>query len=160
MIPDNKNIVDQIKRQLIEKVVVSKKTRDSSTMTDPEQRTLNSRSSERLQQIVPQPRWDPVPLPHMPVGRNDLDPFADFNPLRDQRGGIPLPGGGGGMLFTPPHPGSLPGGSLGVPRGSLPPGARFDPFRPPDVDRFPPGRSSNRPDNDEFPPPGYDDMFM
>lgn len=63
------------------------------------------------------------------------------------------------MLFVPPrNPSADFNPNLGIAPGSLPPGARFDPFRPPDVDRFP--RPPNRPDNDEFPPPGYDDMYM
>lgn len=49
-------------------------------------------------------------------------------------------------------------GNLGVPPDSLPPGARFDPFRPPEGLPRPSG--PRRPDSDEFPPPGYDDMFM
>lgn len=70
------------------------------------------------------------------------------------------PGGmgsvGGDIFGRPPHPGQLP-------RGAVPPGARFDPFGP-----VPPGgsRSDSRsgrfagPDPDHMPPPGYDDMFM
>lgn len=38
----------------------------------------------------------------------------------------------------------------------IPPGARFDPFGPLDPSRI----SRSGPDNDHFPPPGYDDMFM
>lgn len=161
MIPDNKNIVNQIKRQLIEQVVTSKKARDCSSQTEPEQRRLTIRSEETVPVPlpgpvpIPGPRWDPS---QPPVGRDDLDPLGGFNPLREPRGSFPLPGGGG-MLFRPPGPGSFGPGNLGVPRGSLPPGARFDPFRPPDVDRFAPARP-RRPDNDELPPPGYDDMFM
>lgn len=161
MIPDNKSIVDQIKRQLIDKVVTSKKSRDCSSQTDPEQRRLASRSDETVPGPLPMPRWDPLQqqVHPVPLGRDDLDPLGGFNPFRPMGSMPPLPGGGG-MLFRPPGPASLPGGSLGVPRGSIPPGARFDPFRPPDPERFPIRRPSNRPDNDEFPPPGYDDMFM
>lgn len=72
------------------------------------------------------------------------------------------PIGGGGMLFVGPGGGPRPtpgfGPNMGIPGGSLPEGARFDPFRPPDVDRFHP--RPRRPDNDEFPPPGFDDMYM
>lgn len=78
------------------------------------------------------------------VGRGDLDPF----------------GRGGGMLFNPPgrfEPG-LPGmpGRPGFPHPGIVPGARFDPFGPPDPDRI--GRAGPNPDH--LPPPGYDDMFM
>jgi hypothetical protein len=45
-------------------------------------------------------------------------------------------------------------------RGSVPPGARFDPFGP----QGPEPRSDlwgwGRPNPDHLPPPGYDDMFM
>ena len=40
----------------------------------------------------------------------------------------------------------------------MPPGARFDPFGPPDILR--PRPLPGQPDNDHLPPPGYDDMFM
>ncbi|XP_063217511.1 proteasome inhibitor PI31 subunit-like, partial [Bacillus rossius redtenbacheri] len=86
------------------------------------------------------------------IGHSDLYPFGIG-------GGI-----GGGMLFDPfgsrdrslPDPGiGIPGG---LPRGSVPPGARFDPVGPsgglPNPRRQPP------PDSDHLPPPGYDDMFM
>lgn len=43
-------------------------------------------------------------------------------------------------------------------RGARPPGARFDPFGPPDLD--PPRPHRRRPDDDHLPPPGFDDMFM
>jgi len=42
--------------------------------------------------------------------------------------------------------------------GAVPPGARFSPFGPPDVD--PMRRFPHRPGNDHLPPPGYNDMFM
>lgn len=65
-------------------------------------------------------------------------------------------GVGPGRLGPQPLPGQLP-------RGAVPPGARFDPFGP-----VPRGGSrtdprSGRfagPDPDHLPPPGYDDMFM
>ncbi|KAJ8952041.1 hypothetical protein NQ318_010951 [Aromia moschata] len=158
MIPDCKNIIDLIKKQLIDKVVISHKSRDSSSQTE------NTRDARSI--LVEDPAGSsgpcrrPVPLVDpfggfSNVGRSDLDPFAGRDPLR-----VPnriIPPGGGGMLFQPPQP-QPPGANMGIPPGSLPPGARFDPFRPPDADRFTP--RARRPDNDEFPPPGYDDMFM
>uniref|UniRef100_A0A1B6LA54 Proteasome inhibitor PI31 subunit n=1 Tax=Graphocephala atropunctata TaxID=36148 RepID=A0A1B6LA54_9HEMI len=85
------------------------------------------------------------------VGSSDLNPFAQpghgnlfdpFNrdPLR------PLPDPGQGILG-------------GLPRGAVPPGARFDPFGPPNVGPRP-SRARFPPDADHLPPPGYDDMFM
>lgn len=162
MIPDNKHIVEQIKKQLIDKVVISKKNRNMSCQTDPPQ------SSSRGPGVEPIPFSDPLREPARPLrqpfvgndpydyGRSDLDPFG-INPLGVPTRIVPPPGGGG-MLFQPPRPSAGPG-NLGIPPGSLPPGARFDPFRPPGS--FPnPRGPPNRPDNDEFPPPGYDDMFM
>jgi len=75
-----------------------------------------------------------------------MDPFRS--------GGV---GSSGGGTFGPsPHPGQLP-------RGSVPPGARFDPFGPVPPGGARPDSRSGRfagPDPDHLPPPGYDDMFM
>ncbi|XP_014475550.1 PREDICTED: proteasome inhibitor PI31 subunit [Dinoponera quadriceps] len=75
------------------------------------------------------------------------------------------PGGqGGGMIFNPfgGHPYARVPESLGIPgilpSGAIPPGARFDPIVPPDLE--PPRPSRLRPDADHLPPPGYGDMFM
>lgn len=159
MIPDNQNIVDLIKKQLIDKVVVSKKSREMSSQTESTDNmsytVIDRRSTGSLHRGNP---INPIRQPPLPsYGESDLNPLGGLNPLRNPPGVI-LPGGGGN-LFSPPRP-AFPGGNIGIPHGALPPGARFDPFRPPDVDRVPPRRPLNRPDNDEFPPPGYDDMFM
>lgn len=161
MIPDNKNIVNQIKKELIDTVIISSKSRNISSQTDPSPSPTvdphpfrdSVRPPEASGSLRPLVRNDPYDY-----GRSDLDPFG-INPL-----GVPArilpPPGGGGMIFQPPR-NPFPGGAgnLGVAPGSLPPGARFDPFRPPES--FPnPRRPPNRPDSDEFPPPGYDDMFM
>ncbi|KAJ8922693.1 hypothetical protein NQ315_007726 [Exocentrus adspersus] len=162
MIPDNKNIVDLIKKQLIDKVVVSKKSREVSSQTDQEPAWNHPRGSipvPPMRPINPRGSFDPLGVPPN-YGRSDLDPFGGgVDPLR-----IPnplMPPGGGGMLYQPPRLPPYPGVIPGVAPGSVPPGARFDPFRPPpDVDRFPVPGAPRRPDSDEFPPPGYDDMFM
>ncbi|KAF9982646.1 hypothetical protein BGZ75_005901 [Mortierella antarctica] len=142
------------------------------------------------------------------IGRSDLDPFGGriggglggFGGVGGFGGGIGG-GTGGGMIVGPNHPmfrrpppGGGNGGDSGIfggpqplPRGSVPPGARFDPIGPfgPGVGqgsgagnapgagtahRDPlraPGQGRGRgvpfsgePDNDEAPPPGYMDMFM
>ncbi|XP_023230793.1 proteasome inhibitor PI31 subunit-like [Centruroides sculpturatus] len=79
------------------------------------------------------------------IGEGDLDPLG----LKD-----------GGMLMDPrgfPRLGAQP--PLGIPgqlpRGAIPPGARFDPFGP---GGFHPRHFG--PDPDHFPPPGSSDMFM
>ncbi|CAI2180278.1 15298_t:CDS:2 [Funneliformis geosporum] len=111
------------------------------------------------------------------VGQDDLDPLGVnpiYGPPRFGGGGFqPLGGGvGGGMYAGPDHPifGQRvpPGGRGGpqpIPRGSVPPGARFDPIVPFGPGSSRPGRPrgdpfSGEPDNDELPPPGYNDMFM
>ncbi|CAG9858659.1 unnamed protein product [Phyllotreta striolata] len=160
MIPNNQNIVEQIKTQLIDRVTISKKSKESGCQTDPQRTAVQD---DPL--IVPNPSV-PRTIVNFPFsiasdyGRSDLEPLGGIGigPVR-----VPQPPGGG-MLFQPPGPsfgGGFrdPGAPVGLPPGALPPGARFDPFRPPDVDRYAP-RRPNRPDNDEFPPPGYDDMFM
>lgn len=74
------------------------------------------------------------------VGRGDLDPLGRA---------------GGGMLFRPPRIGI----DNNIPNLARPPGARFDPFGPPDADPLRAGRRPNS--NDHFRPPDYyDDMFM
>ncbi|NXG45948.1 PSMF1 inhibitor, partial [Psilopogon haemacephalus] len=90
------------------------------------------------------PTW-PSPLSPFAVGGEDLDPFG---------------GRSGGMIMDPlrsgvPRPGMDPSSGIPgrLPRGAVPPGARFDPFGPLGA-----GRSG--PDPDHLPPPGYDDMFM
>ncbi|KAH0949441.1 hypothetical protein HN011_000292 [Eciton burchellii] len=119
------------------------KERDSMrAATLPNLRNSPERNSQHIREFSPE--RDPTR-----VGVRDLNPFAQ----------------GGGMIFDPfaerqPY-GRVPS-ALGVPGrlppGAVPPGARFSPFGPPDVDpirRFP-----HRPGNDHLPPPGYNDMFM
>jgi len=118
------------------------------------------------------PRMPPVPpvggRNPLAVGQEDLYPLGmpRFGP-----GGFPGMDTGGGMLFGPTHPAfgpgvrdpyafqppSFPGGPVGIPRGSIPPGARFDPFGPPPVPGPfgpSPGSGFREPDNDMEPPPG------
>jgi proteasome inhibitor subunit 1 (PI31) len=104
------------------------------------------------------PDWQ-QPANPMSIGRSDLDPLA---------GGM-----GSGMIFDPMRtgfpsyggPGRGTGGPNILPRGAVPPGARFDPFGPPAPD--PSGgmnpdfrNQRSGPDPDHLPRPGYDDMFM
>lgn len=128
-----------------------------------------SENSTQTSQLTSEERNTDLGLYGPPVP--DQPPIApNWNPYRGLRdvGGQdidPLGRIGGGMLFDPlrPRP-SLPRepGGLGVPGrlppGSVPPGARFDPFGPPDILRPRPPRRN--PDDDHLPPPGYDDMFM
>lgn len=87
-----------------------------------------------------------------PLGRRDLDPFLG-----------PGPGGGNIVdplrdLRNPRFPGQPPLGPDGIPlpRGAVPPGARFDPFLPEGIVRPDIGHN---PDLDPFPPyPGRPPM--
>ncbi|CAG9840027.1 unnamed protein product [Diabrotica balteata] len=164
MIPKHKDMVGQIKTQLIDKVIVSTKSKETGVQTECQS---NRDRSARLitsqdNRLLSNPERQEFPYRAPMYGQDDLHPLGIGPiPRLPNLGGV----GGGGMLFQPPGPsfggglgGRIPGG-MGLPPGAVPPGARFDPFRPPDVDRFPP-RRPNRPDPDEFPPPGYDDMFM
>lgn len=160
MIPNSEELVQTIKKQLIDKITVSHKYKDGTSQTTNETTTRssipNSPSAPLLDSFPSRINTDRNnPLN---VGRSDLDPLGSIGPY--PRGPPFMPPGGGGMLFVPPRGPRLDpaGPNFGVPPGSVPPGARFDPFRPPDVDRFPPRRG--RPDNDDFLPPGFDNMYM
>jgi len=165
MIPNHEELGQTIKKQLIDKVSVSTKYKDSTCQTPVNPESQGSSSNPPL--FPPEPAFEINPLgvplrrpDPLNVGSSDLDPFGGLGPI----GGRAPPGfppiGGGGMLFVPPGGPRLDplGPNFGVPPGSVPPGARFDPFRPPDADRVP--RRPSRRDNDEFLPPGFDDMYM
>ncbi|KAL7752565.1 hypothetical protein RI367_002099 [Sorochytrium milnesiophthora] len=135
----------------------------------------------------------PVGISPYSVGHNDLDPLGGMRPLGPTpfggdfgNRGYPGLGGsssGGGMFVGPDHPmfqgpggafGGIQGGDGVLPRGAVPPGARFDPIVPGQVPGSAglggprgmtgggPGRQlrSGEPDPDNLPPPGYNDMFM
>ncbi|XP_059051240.1 proteasome inhibitor PI31 subunit [Achroia grisella] len=156
MMPYHKDLIYNLKRDLID-TITSKPTTTTETQTS---RSNTSRiPSDDPLRVPPRPRpsarpdipdpWDLPPAP-LNIGRSDLDPFAP---------------GGGGMIFNPFAPGRNPddpglGIPGGLPRGAVPPGARFDPFGPPAVGPRP-GRRPGPPDADHFPPPGFNDhMFM
>ncbi|KAI9294173.1 hypothetical protein K502DRAFT_305283 [Neoconidiobolus thromboides FSU 785] len=106
-----------------------------------------------------------------------FNPFAygdrDLNPLGGMgtAPGLPRFGGGGMFLgpnhpiFSPDHP-SAPRNPGSLPPHAIPPGARFDPITPlgprvnPNSQREQRPTFSGEPDNDELPPPGYNNMFM
>ncbi|CAH3158291.1 unnamed protein product [Pocillopora meandrina] len=164
--------IDQLKTKIFKEVV--DKFTSSSRAGSNEERRQNRTDNQREQPSrlinddplrIPPRRppdfhgeWAP---PVGPFGYGDGDRFPGY------------PGGSGGMLMDPFRAGGMGGvgpGRLGpqplpgqLPRGAVPPGARFDPFGP-----VPRGGSrtdprSGRfagPDPDHLPPPGYDDMFM
>ncbi|KAF7253108.1 hypothetical protein EG68_11674 [Paragonimus skrjabini miyazakii] len=106
---------------------------------------------------VSRPTAQGFPFPD--YGRSDLDPLGSL-------------AGRGGMILDPRRP--IPSGSFGpsgsflggpdvLPPGSVPPGARFDPFGPGIVPVRPRFGSSHRPrepDPDHALPPGYEDMYL
>ncbi|KAI9226109.1 MAG: PI31 proteasome regulator N-terminal-domain-containing protein [Piptocephalis tieghemiana] len=140
---------------------------------------------------VPGVRDHPSARNPLSVGESDVHPLGPY-PLGGPMPGASGQGGGGeGMFVGPNHPmfggggiGSEGGptnpfpsgsGSLRLPPGSVPPGARFDPIGPLDpLSGQRPGRGrgggygrgggghpfSGDPDNDEFPPPGNNDFYM
>ncbi|KAJ7228785.1 PI31 proteasome regulator N-terminal-domain-containing protein [Mycena pura] len=155
----------------------------ASSSTNSNSTTSAARPSPARYQPPPVfPEVNPYDLPPtvgprnpLQVGRRDLDPFPEFptNPFARPR--LFPDTGGDGMFVGPGHP--IFGSGRGRPRrdqgpwggdGFLPPmgappGARFDPVGP----VFPgggfgrrPGARSGEADNDEFMPPGNDDMYM
>ena len=91
----------------------------------------------------------PAAPPPYGIGDGDLDPFG---------------GGGNGMFAGPGHPvfgpgGGRVGGLPAVPRGMVPPGARYDPVGPGGMGGRNPNLFPGEPDPDELKPPGYDDQF-
>ncbi|KAH6937124.1 hypothetical protein HPB50_025585 [Hyalomma asiaticum] len=129
---------------------------DSSTQVAASREASRMWSEENNPLHIPsrQPGIEWSPLQEGPrLGQRDLNPFYQGPP-------------GGGMLMDPrqlprPHHSDPGVGIPGIPRGSIPPGARFDPFGPPRPDA--PGAPSSRfagPNPDHLPPPpDYDDMF-
>lgn len=143
-------LVDIINKDVLTKLSGSSKASTSTTTTS---------SKPRLQDDDrDQPRGGPFGLedPHAPylpsgvvmppvypmVGGGDLypQPGAGMYPTR---GGF----GDGGMLVGPNDPRFFGGGTMGFPGGQpgVPPGARFDPFGPPDVPGFEPNRFARNP---------------
>ncbi|XP_069678551.1 proteasome inhibitor PI31 subunit-like [Periplaneta americana] len=165
LIPTYKTVLQTVQKELLDPVATGVH-REATTQTaqpparssEPTRPAFQDEFDDPLR--IGQPRrgigvgfdsnWDPNRDP-LAVGRSDLDPFSR----------------GGGMIFNPFGPrGSIrdPGAGIpgGLPRGSIPPGAHFDPVGPPGIGprRGPPGSGFGPPNPDHLPPPGYDDMFM
>ncbi|XP_065345895.1 proteasome inhibitor PI31 subunit [Cloeon dipterum] len=146
MIPSEKDLFNQIWSEMV-KPAKSEGQRDVESQTAP----IPSSSSR----FVPV-GTDPIIFPRGIPSPNLVDPFRvgerDLNPL------APM-GPGGGMLMEPLRRGLImPDRNFpGLPRGAVPPGARFDPIMP-----GMPGRRAG-PDPDHLPMPGgnnFDNMFM
>lgn len=137
------DLISRIHEQLVQPCQASRRTVGTSTTSPPAIPADPGRSP-------PAPRREPDdgnPLlrGEVPLGRRDLDPFIGpgqgggniLDPLRD--------------LHNPRFPAQPPLGPDGVPlpRGAVPPGARFDPFFPDGAMRPDLGRN---PDLDPFGP--------
>lgn len=135
-----RTILHSIQKDLVG-VVYTKEETTQTAVSNQQHPETSGTSTHRDPNPLRMPEHDPAR-----VGLRDLNPF----------------GQGGGMIFDPfrVRPPRLPSG-LGVPGRlppeAIPPGARFDPFGPPELDLLlRPHR--RRPDDDHFPPPGFD-MF-
>lgn len=170
IMPSYADIRKRIINELVEPLIKVEVTKDADTQTQSTTGAYPLEKLEKTNRSVHEMRMPPQPFnPAYPnVGQSDLlppmlpgpNPFGVGGPGPGGIGGI---GGGGGMLFEPPGFGpNLPFADPGMPRGMRPPGARYDPIRPPNPFRPPSAGPSrhNHPDHDHLPPPGYDDMFM
>ena len=83
--------------------------------------------------------------------------LMDLRSLQEQinRPTMPYQPNSRGPIFDPSSGLERP-----LPPGAIPPGARFDPFGPPQIRPNAPNRNRNRYHPDLEPPNGYDDMFM
>ncbi|KAK9055535.1 hypothetical protein SSX86_026619 [Deinandra increscens subsp. villosa] len=145
-------LVDFINKEVVTKLNGSSTASTSST-------TSSERKTEDIDRD--QPRGAPFGLedPYAPyhpsgvvmppvypnIGGGDLYPQPPAG-MYPTRGGF----GDGGMLVGPNDPrffGGVGGGRMGFPGGQpgVPPGARFDPFGPPDVPGFEPNRFTRNP---------------
>ncbi|KAJ8020340.1 Proteasome inhibitor PI31 subunit [Holothuria leucospilota] len=154
-------VFDQLFKGLKEE---AKRTSSSAAKTSSDTRTYTEdRRQEEDPLRVPtrqppyrtEPDWNERVDPFS-VGRGDLDPFSGASPgmlMDPMRGGFP------GPRMDPTRGLGMPGR---LPRGAVPPGARFDPIGPPrpDSGRNPMHPYSGEPNPDHMRPPGYDDMFM
>uniref|UniRef100_A0A0K8RF26 Proteasome inhibitor PI31 subunit n=1 Tax=Ixodes ricinus TaxID=34613 RepID=A0A0K8RF26_IXORI len=123
---------------------------EASTSSSPSRNASQEYNPLHIPSRQPGIEWNPLQEPGR-LGQRDLNPFYT--------------GPGGGMIMDPrqmprPHHSDPGVGIPGLPRGAVPPGARFDPFGPPH-----PNNPGNRhtfagPSPDHLPPPpDYDDMF-
>jgi len=154
----NSEIFEGITEKLLSTVMPSTAPRDHDPLRVPGRGT-----PQPSPLLIGQPMRSPIG--GFGVGDHDMHP--SFDPF----GFGGYPGGGGGNLIGPGHPGfgptlPFPGhpnvgpqpprpGRPSIPKGSVPPGARYDPFGPP---TDPTGQGN--PDYNHLPPPGYDDMFL
>ncbi|KAJ7095259.1 PI31 proteasome regulator N-terminal-domain-containing protein [Mycena belliarum] len=182
------DLMSQLQLKIIQKLVPGLR-KDGYTEAEDAHTTSADATATSSTPAAAQPRFQPPrvfpeetpyqlppsfgPRNPLEIGRRDLEPF-NANPFSPP---ALFPGtGGDGMFVGPDHPifgqrgrggerGPWGGDGFLPPMGA-PPGARFDPIGPglgpfPGRGRGGPRRGHPRdPDNDEFMPPGMDDMFM
>ncbi|XP_058091333.1 probable proteasome inhibitor [Magnolia sinica] len=149
-------LVEKLQLDLLDKLENNPKSKCSTPSTSRLEATqkgegLDRRPNQPAVGVFPEDRpyssgieYPPV---FLPTGIDDLHPRlgAGFYPTR---GGF---GSGGGMLLGPNDPrwGGIGGEQPGFPGGGLapgiPPGSRFDPYGPPGVPGFEPGRFVRNP---------------
>uniref|UniRef100_A0A6M2E5B3 Proteasome inhibitor PI31 subunit n=1 Tax=Amblyomma tuberculatum TaxID=48802 RepID=A0A6M2E5B3_9ACAR len=148
--------LDDLVSKVSQEVVSALETIDSTSQASASREASRNVSQENNPLHIPsrQPGIEWTPQPDVPrLGQRDLDPFYHGPP------------GGGGMIMDPrqlprPHHSDPGVGIPGIPRGSIPPGARFDPFGPPRPNVPGPAMRFSVPNPDHLPPPpDYDDMF-
>ncbi|XP_058215960.1 probable proteasome inhibitor isoform X1 [Rhododendron vialii] len=137
---NSEQLVKIIDKEILSKIIGTPK--ESPSTKPSSSRTRDTEDTEpEIQRPQPSPGFDYPPV--NPGGFSDLFPGPGAG-MYPNRGDFGI--GSGGMFVGPDHPlfrGSgrgidpaLPGG---LPRG-IPPGARFDPYGPPGVPGFEPGR--------------------
>ncbi|XP_062520760.1 proteasome inhibitor PI31 subunit-like [Corticium candelabrum] len=156
----NRNeMTEIIKKELLANILTSS-SESSKSCSQSEKRQTQSRLEDDPLRIAPHHHRSQFVNPYRD-GLLDPSPrgFGDADRM-------PFHSGSGGMVMDPFRAGGGMGGRMPdyhdprLPRGAVPPGARFDPFGPPG---FGPGLHSygpSRPDHDHMKPPGFDDMYM
>lgn len=149
MVPQINEILDRFQRELIDPVFPGNRKAVTT-------QTHCLQTSENRQRIFPRNFSSDT----TGINRTSGQP-SGFDPLRDVGRGDLNPlgrGSGGGMIFSPPSLNPFAGnlGPNSFPDNrNIPPGARFDPFTPPD------GTGRINPNATHFrPPPDFDDMYM
>lgn len=164
---DLESLVESFRKEIIENLKKSKEKKDipspprgTSVIPDPPQP-----SKSPFEYEDPRDPFQPLRPPRNPRSDNrDIDPLME-RPRFPRVGGRdldPFGGSGGGGMFIDPSDFGIPsrptlpqfgvGGPGGLPRGAVPPGARFDPFMPPirPDRRRNPNRDPDHPDFDNY----------
>ncbi|PWA41335.1 proteasome inhibitor-related protein [Artemisia annua] len=144
-------LVDTVNKNVVTKLNGKSTASTSNTAASAKPRVEEDNYRDQPREGGPYGLQDPYPPynpsgvvlpPVYPVGNSDLFPQPGAG-MYPQRGGFADDGmlvGPNNPMFVGRRPMGFPGGQPGVP-----PGARFDPFGPPDVPGFEPGRFTRNP---------------